>query len=87
MADTMYAQIVRYKSLVTGLEVEIEVCDEQVSNLKDQVAEKEILETSYKKQAKRNKFTSKLWKGTTIGLFVIATVEAGVLYFTKKAPN
>lgn len=80
MADTLYAQKERYKSLNKDLENEITLCGELVTNLKSQVAEKTITEQSYKKGEKRSKIKSKFLKGFATGFGIVAIVEAGVIW-------
>ena len=82
MADTLYAQKERYKSVNKDMANKIEECDAQISNLKDQVAEKEITEASYKKGEKRAKIKVKFLKGFATGFGIIAILEAGWIWLT-----
>ncbi len=84
MADTLYAQKERYKSLTKDMANEIEISNEQISNLKDQVSEKEITEASYKKGEKRNKIKSKFLKGFATGFGIIAILESGWIFLTTR---
>ncbi len=87
MADTLYAQKERYKSVNKDMENEIAECDAQISNLKDQVAEKEITEASYKKGEERNKIKSKFLKGFATGFGIIAILEGSYIYLTTALRN
>jgi len=87
MADTLYAQKERYKSVNKDMANEIEESDAQISNLKDQVVEKEITEASYKKGEKRAKVKVKILKGIATGFGVIAILEAGWIYLSTLLSN
>jgi len=80
MADTLYAQKERYKSVNKDLQNEVALCDEITANLKSQVIEKTITEESYKKEAKKNKIKGKFLKGFATGFGIIAIVEGLVIW-------
>ena len=84
IADTLYAQKERYKSVNKDLQNEVLTDNSTISNLEKQVAEKEITEESYKKGEKRNKVKSKFLKGFATGFGIIAVVEAGWIYLTSR---
>jgi hypothetical protein len=87
MADTLYAQKERYKSLTKDMANEIAESDAQISNLKDQVTEKEITEASYKKGEKRAKIKVKILKGFATGFGIIAICESGWIFLTTRYSN
>jgi hypothetical protein len=87
MADTLYAQKERYKSVNKDMANEIELSNEQISNLKDQVAEKEITEASYKAGEKKAKMKVKVLKGTAVGLGVLVVIEGAWIYLSTLLFN
>ena len=84
MADTLYAQKERYKSVNKDLQNEIKTDNATIKNLESQVAEKTITEASYKKGEERNKIKGKFLKGFATGFGIIAVVEAGWIWITNK---
>ena len=82
VADSIYAQKERYKSVNKDLQNEVLTDNLTISNLEKQVDEKTITEESYKKGEKRNKIKSKFLKGFATGFGIIAVVEAGWIYLS-----
>ncbi len=83
MADTLFAERERYKSISEDKSKELFVSDSLNKNKDQQIAEKIITEASYKKGEERNKVKGKLLKGTSIGLAVIVLVETGWIALTN----
>lgn len=84
VADSLYAQKERYKSVNKDLQKEVVLSDSLANNYKAQVAEKTITEASYKKGEKRNKIKGKFLKGFATGFGIIAVIEAGWIYLSAK---
>lgn len=87
MADSLYAQKERYKSVNKDMANEIVVAKESIVNLKSQVAEKTITEESYKKGEKKEKRKNKWIKGFATGLGIIAILEAGWIWVQTIIPR
>ena len=82
MADSLYAQKERYKSVNKDQANEIKTDNASIKNLESQVAEKTITEASYKKGEEREKTKNKWVKGFATGFGIIAVFEAGWLWIT-----
>jgi hypothetical protein len=84
VADSIYAQKQRLKSVNKDLQNEVLTDNLTISNLEKQVAEKTITEESYKKGEKRNKIKGKFLKGFATGFGIIAVFEAGWIWITTQ---
>jgi hypothetical protein len=79
IADTLYAQKERYKSISADKSIAIAKFDYLEANYKEQLKQKDILENSYKKEAKRSKLIIKIWKGGAITFGLVSLVETGYI--------
>ena len=79
IADTIYAQKERYKSISNDKTKALVVSDSLNKNKDQQIAEKIITETSYKKGEKKQKNINKFLKGIATGFGIIAIIEAGYI--------
>lgn len=84
MADTLYSQKERYKSISILKSKEIAISDSLIANYKGQIAEKIIIGDSYKKEAKKNGTKVKWLKGFATGFGIVAVVEAGFIWLVLQ---
>ena len=82
MADTLYAQKERYKSVNEDLASQNTTNNQIIYNQQQQIAEKIITETSYKKGEKIAKIKVKILKGFATGFGVIAIIETGWIFLS-----
>ena len=82
MADTLYAQKERYKSVNEDLNSQQIINNQIIANQQAQITEKIITETSYKKGEKRAKIKVKILKGFATGFGVIAVIETGWIFLS-----
>lgn len=79
LADTIFAQKERYKSLSKDQAKALVLSDSLNKNKDQQIAEKIITEESYKKGEKKNKRKFKIWKGLATGFGVITLIESAYI--------
>jgi hypothetical protein len=75
LADTLYAQKERYKSISSDKSKALAVSDSLAANYKVQATSQKILADSWEKDVKRKSAAGKWLKGIATGLGVLSLVE------------